>query len=518
MPDDPLITMIKEDWIRRTTDTEETSDNIVLLRAELFLESPFLDRIRNATRRETSVLKELEKHDSETTEEDGIITKRGSIYVPPNTQLREDILKEHHDPPDIGHPGQHQMIELVGRNYWWPTLRSDIKRYTKGCLTCQRNKARTAPLKSPLHSLPIPNGPWEEISIDIIGPLPPSNGKDAILVIVDRFSKMIRLTATKTDISSRGVAQIYRDEIWKLHGIPHKVLSDRGPQFASEFTKELFKGLGIERTMSTAYHPQTDGQTERINREVETYLRMYCNYDQDDWTEWLSLAEFQYNDKQHSGTQETPFFLNYGRHPWKGINSPTNNPNSSSFLDQLQTARTNATTALKQYQEKMKQQHDKHRLHTKQYATGDLVWLENSNVHTNQPSKKLGQKRYGPFQIKEKIGEAAYRIKLPDGWAIHDVFNEQLLSPAHTPEFPSQNTPAPPDPTIINNEEEYEVDEIRGVRKRGRGYQFLIHWKGYSNEDDTWTAESNLGNATDAITEYLNKHPENAYKKRGKRT
>ena len=144
--------------------------------------------------------------------------------------------------------------------------------------------------------------------------------------------------------------------------------------------------------------------------------------------------------------------------------------------------------------------------------------MENSNIHTNQPSKKLGQKRYGPFLIKEKIGEAAYRIKLPEGWSIHDVFNENLLSPVNQPEFRSQVKPPAPDPVIINNEEEYEVETIRGVRKRGRGYQFLVHWKGYSDEDDTWTAESNLDNAREAITEFLAKHPENAYKKGGKKT
>ena len=166
----------------------------------------------------------------------------------------------------------------------------------------------------------------------------------------------------------------------------------------------------------------------------------------------------------------------------------------------------------------MKMKHDKYRLHSKQYAQGDLVWLENSNIHTNQPSKKLGQKRYGPFLIKEKIGEAAYRITLPEGWAIHDVFNENLLSPVNQPEFRSQVKPPAPDPVIVNNEEEYEVETIRGVCKRGWGYQFLVHWKGYSDEDDTWTAESNLDNAREAITEFLAKHPENAYKKGGKKT
>ena len=161
----------------------------------------------------------------------------------------------------------------------------------------------------------IPQGPWQEISIDIIGPLPKSDGMDAIVVIVDRFTKMIRLKATMMNILSEGIAKIYRDDIWKLHGIPRKILSDRGPQFASKFMEEFTKALGTKRQLSMAYHPQTDGQTERINQEIGMFLRHYMNYQQDDWTNWLAAAEFQYNDKKHVATEKTPFELNFGRHP-----------------------------------------------------------------------------------------------------------------------------------------------------------------------------------------------------------
>jgi len=141
---------------------------------------------------------------------------------------------------------------------------------------------------------------------------------DAIVVIVDQFTKMIRLKATTTNVSSEEIAKIYRDEIWKLHGIPRKILSNRGPQFASKFMEELTKALGMKKQLSTAYHPQTDGQTERINQEIGTFLWHYVNYKQDDWTNWLATVEFQYNDKQHAATGRIPFELNFERHPWKG--------------------------------------------------------------------------------------------------------------------------------------------------------------------------------------------------------
>jgi len=129
---------------------------------------------------------------------------------------------------------------------------------------------------------------------------------------------MIQLKITTTNISSEGIVKIYRDDIWKLHIVPKKILSDRGPQFTLKFMEEFTKALGIKRQLLIAYHPQTDGQMERINQKIGTFLRHYVNYQQDDWTNWLAAAEFQYNDKRHVAMGRTPFELNFGRYPWKG--------------------------------------------------------------------------------------------------------------------------------------------------------------------------------------------------------
>jgi len=148
---------------------------------------------------------------------------------------------------------------------------------------------------------------------------------------------MIHLKATTMNISLEGIAKIYRDDIRKLHGVPRKILSDRGPQFTSKFMEEFMKALGTKRQLSTAYYPQTDGQTERINQEIGTFLRHYVNYQQDDWTNWLAATEFQYNDKKHIATERTPFELNFGRHPWKGdLMVQTGIPQVEEFLIGLQ--------------------------------------------------------------------------------------------------------------------------------------------------------------------------------------
>jgi transposase InsO family protein len=166
----------------------------------------------------------------------------------------------------------------------------------------------------------------------MIGPLPKSDDYNSILVIVNRFSKMIHLIPSTTSLSSAELAEIYKKEVWRHHRIPRRIISNRGPQFASKFMKELCNALGIERNLSMAYHPQTDGQTEQINQEVEAYLRTFINYRQNDWSKWLPTAEFQYNDKVHSGTKQSPFFLNYGLHPWKGtLSTTTPNPRQTTL-------------------------------------------------------------------------------------------------------------------------------------------------------------------------------------------
>ena len=138
------------------------------------------------------------------------------------------------------------------------------------------------------------------------------------MVLVDQFTKMIQLKATTTSISLEEIAKIYRDNIWKLHGVPRKILSDQGPQFASKFIEEFTRALEMSKQLSIAYHSQTDGQMERINQEIGIFLQYYVNYQQDNWTEWLAAAEFQYNDKRHTAIGRMPFKLNFGRHPWKG--------------------------------------------------------------------------------------------------------------------------------------------------------------------------------------------------------
>ena len=216
------VQLLKDEiWTRKTT------VKITMLgRKVMTEESDIVKKIWKNNTREKEIIQALEKKDGLAWEEDGMAYIEGRIYVPNNKKFREEILKEHHDPADIGHLGQHRMLELLKRNYWWPGLKEDVKKYVQGCFKCQQNKVQHQRKAGELHPLEILKGPWQEISIDMIGPLPSSNRMDAILVIVDRFTKMIRLKAMTTNISSEGIAKIYRNKIWKLHGVPRTILSD----------------------------------------------------------------------------------------------------------------------------------------------------------------------------------------------------------------------------------------------------------------------------------------------------
>ena len=264
----------------------------MIKRKTIVEEDNILKEIKRNTTREKEVVQVLKKENRLTWEEDGVVYIEERIYILNNKKIKEKILKENHNLADVGHPEQYRILELIKRTYWWPELKEDVKKYVQECFKCQQNKVQYQRKIGELHSLKIPKGPWQDISIDIIGPLPKSNKIDTIVVIVDRFTKMIRLKATTTNISSEGIAKIYRDKIWKLHGVPRTILSNRELQFTSKFIEEFTKVLGIKRQLSIAYHPQTDGQIERINQEIRTFLQYYVNYQQDNWTDWLSVVEF----------------------------------------------------------------------------------------------------------------------------------------------------------------------------------------------------------------------------------
>ncbi len=230
--------------------------------------------------------------------------------MPNNRELRRDIVKIHHDMPAAGHPGRYKTLELVSRNYWWPLMSQFINKYVEACDNCLRSKPKLHSAYKQLKPNETPERRWGMISMDFIMPLPKSEGYTGILVVMDRLTKMAHFIPIKKTIDSIETAQTLMKQVFKLHGLPDKIISDRGSQFASHVLQEMYKVLGITVALSTAYHPQTDGQTERVNQDLETYLRLFCTHQQDDWSTWLHLAEFAYNNRHHSTIKTSPFYAN----------------------------------------------------------------------------------------------------------------------------------------------------------------------------------------------------------------
>ena len=247
-------------------------------------------------------------------------------------------------------------MELVTKNYWWPGVTRNVGRYIEECDLCQRMKNRTEEVAGKLKLSEVLGKPWTYLMVDFITKLPIVTGKDAILVVCNRLSKMTHFVATIEVMSAKGLARLFRDNIWKLHGLPESVVLDRGPQFTAELMKELNRILGIEMRLSTTFHPQTDGQTEWMNQELEQYLRFFVDYRQNDWPEWLASAEFVVNNKVHTAMKILPFIANYGRELRMGGNIRKRGKieKAIEFVERMKKIHEEAGVALRKAQEDMK--------------------------------------------------------------------------------------------------------------------------------------------------------------------
>ena len=255
--------------------------------------------------------------------EDLIVYRHSRYLVPELNDFRTEVIRQHHDSSVAGHPGRARTYELLQRNYWWPGISDDVNRYVKNCVTCRRAKPAHDPYQGMLKSLPVPERRWADISIDFIVEAPPTLNLwgqkcSNMLVIVDRLTKNTWIEPVHS-MTAEDTAKVFYRSIWPNHGLPTSIISDRGTQFVSHFWDELCKRLGIKVNLSTAFHPETDGQTENHNQMVEAYLRIFTSYLQNDWGLWIPSAIFAMNNAFSQAIQCTPFFANTGQHPRMGV-------------------------------------------------------------------------------------------------------------------------------------------------------------------------------------------------------
>ena len=439
--------------------------------------------------------------------EDGIILYRGQVYVPKEESLRRDIVKRYHDHVATGHPGRWKTYELVSREFWWPGMSIFVKSYVDGCATCQATKVRPRN-KVPLQPNQIPENVWETITMDFITDLPENQGYDSLFVVVDRLSKATIVTPCTKNITAEETATLFMNNVWRRTGLPHQVISDRGPQFASKVMQEVWNKLNVKSTMSTAFHPQTDGETERVNQELEQYLRVFGNFQQDNWVDLIPFMEFAHNARQHSATGKSPFEVWYGFQPTflPPVNFATTIPTVEERLRTLEQIRTEVTAALKVAAEVMKHSRPPHATYV--FKPGDLVWLEGTNVHTTHPKAKLAPRRHGPFKVLSTWGVNC-KLQLPKTWRIHPVFHNSLISPYHETSAHGPNFTRPPPEIVEGEEDHYEVETILQSRltPNKKGVQYLIKWKGYPTSENSWLSSSQLKNAQILVKQFHSRNP-----------
>ncbi len=420
-------------------------------------------------------------------------------YLPDDPELRRQILYEIHDPPTGGHPGISNTWKLVSQHYEGPRLRQFVEQYVKGCAKCQENKVITHMKRAPLFPFDthVEEGPFKYVSMDLITDLPLSRKYDAILTIVDQgCSKAAKFIPCNKTIDGQGVALLYLRHLFPLFGIPKRIISDRDPRFTSHFSKAVCKATQIQQNISTAFHPRTDGQSERMNQWIETYLRNFVNGRQDNWSDLLPIAEFTHNSWTHETTKRSPHELIMGCTPSAKIMPLDDSvPSAQNRLLELTKARSDAQQSL--------EHRTKHPRIPRTLEVNQQVWLDARNLHVNTPSKKLSPRRYGPFKVIKQISKVAYQLQLPSQMKIHNVFHIDRLIPFVSTEAYGQAYSQPP-PELIDGEEEYEVETIIRHRSKGRKKkinEYFVSWKGYPSSENSWVKEVDL-HAPELLEEY----------------
>ena len=432
---------------------------------------------------------------------------KGTRKVVTEVDEQKKIVQAYHDIPTSGHPGISRTTDLVSRYYWWPSLTHDVYKYVRGCAECQRTKANTQHRKATLNPITpaLEAVPFQTIALDFIVKLPVSAGYDSILTITDHdCTKAAVFIPCNETITGEGVADLYLRHIFPRFGLPSRVISDRDPRFTSRFMKELCKLLGIEQNISTAYHPRTDGQSERTNQWLEQFLRPWVNAQQNNWHHYLPIAEFAHNSWRNETTRMSPFKMMMGYDPRAEYRDlPSSIPNLVLRADVWKQARKDAHNNIIKAHERWARAKREGRT----FKEGDQVWLEGRNLHIDQPSAKLAPKRHGPFTIKRVLSPITYQLTLPNTWKIHDVFHIDLLTQFVETDFHGPNYERPP-PDLIDGEAEYEVEKILKSRRFGRGrkLQYLIKWKGYPDSDNEWVNWDDA-HAEEAVAEFKRTNP-----------
>uniref|UniRef100_A0A8H7KFJ6 RNA-directed DNA polymerase n=1 Tax=Bionectria ochroleuca TaxID=29856 RepID=A0A8H7KFJ6_BIOOC len=422
-------------------------------------------------------------------------------------EARMALIKEIHEHPLSGHQGVKKTLDRIKRHHDYPGLRKEVQTVVSECDTCARIKSARHKPYGELKPVSVPERPWQSVSFDHIVKLPKSKEPmtgveyDSILVVIDRLTKYGHFIPYKEASSAEDLAYQFLRHVVSHHGLPDEIISDRGTTFASKFWQSLMAQMGTKHKLSTAYHPQSNGQTERLNQTLEQYLQAYINYEQDNWVQLLPTAQIAYNSSVQESTQLSPMYTNYSYEPEFQNRPELDGPDAPAAIltkETLHSLHAEMKTELEFIQKRMKKYYDKTRLKGPILKEGDKVYLLRKNITTTRPSDKLDYKKLGPFKILKKKSDTNYELSLPDTMHIHPIFHISLLEKA------PENAPDQDHPIEVY-EEEYEPEKILKKEVRNGQTFYLIKWKGYDENDNTWEPVKHLKKCQHLIRQFHRK-------------
>ena len=434
----------------------------------------------------------------------GLYFYKNRICVPNAPGLRQRIIADCHDSAFAGHMGKHKTTELVSRWFYWTGLYSDVQSYVSRCHTCQLAKSGKTANQGLLQPLSVPSRPWWSVSVDFVTGLQPTiRGHDAVLTVTDRLTRLVHLIPTTTNCDGKEFAYLFLNNVIAKHGCPGDFVCDRGSVFSGQFWTTVLSALQVHLSMSTSFHPQSDGATEIVNKQMEQVLRCFSTGYNDQWDEHLGMVEFAINNSHHSSLNHTPFYLNFGMHPVTPVTVDTIRlskvPAAAQWTSDMTAVLQDAKQHLQLAKDRQKSYADAQRVDIT-FNVGQQVLLCTKNLSLKSGNRKLFPKWLGPFKVTHRVSDVAYTINLPASMKrVHPTFHVSLLKPY----LSSGSVQPPPPPFEIDGELEYEVEDILNVRnittgKRQRK-EFLVKWKDYGYEHCTWEVESNLTNCAQLL-------------------
>lgn len=389
-----------------------------------------------------------------------------------------------------GHSGIPVTYRRLKQYFHWPSMKQDVQTFVSSCTICLRAKPDRTKSPGLLHPLPVPTAAWSLITMDFIEGLPTSGGMNTILVVIDKFTRYGHFIPLRHPFTAASVAKLFLNHVYRLHGMPTSIMTDRDRIFTSHFWQALFKLADVQLNMSSAYHPQTDGQTERVNQCLETFLRCFVHSCPTQWLHWLALAEYWYNTSFHSALGRTPFEALYGYTPRAfGVSAATTTPitDLQSWLQDRDLMQRLIRQHLLRARQRMKSQADKGRTE-RQFSVGDWVYVKlQPYVQSSLAARahqKLSFKFFGPYKIISKINMVAYKLELPPSALVHPVFHVSQLKAAPSPD--QVVSPSLPAAIVAYQVPEAVIHRRLVARGPKTVLQVLVKWTGMSTELATW--------------------------------